>query len=452
MNVNKKIEVNASSLVELKAELIRKKKEFDEQTHLNEQKTLSRPKKIEKKPNIWSVKNTGVQQRALKDLEDRKEETDKLSASRKALEAKAKIYEQLSGTSTNIPESIDVTGYLVDFDEKKYNPKLSRRQEEFEAENERRIYEEEQRRIEREDIEDERRQMSRPIPSPRDSSEEWVDFTDSLGRLRRCLRRDLPKMINMSNSLIQNESKSHKSYDDDDDDHDDLPQDDDIISLPVKKGPIHYEDLRQNEIRTHGIGYFKFSKDEEKRQEEMEKLNELRKTTETKKAINERIKAMKLKQQEERLAKVRRRKWIREGKTEEEMALLEIKLLAEKEAERIDKEEREHVEPIIREEEWRKYAPKREWDRGKSIVGDVRKGKSDAHQERLQEFAPPSCYEEKRIKKFKKYYPRKDEVQEDFSEVPPPPSPKIDPTIATNSAFDFIDEELTKIRQEPSNL
>lgn len=80
---------------------------------------------------------------------------------------------------------------------------------------------------------------------------------------------------------------------------------------------------------------------------------------------------MKLKQQEERLAKVRRRKWINEGKTQEEMALLERELLAIKEAERIDKEEREHVEPIVREEEWRKYAPKREWDRGKSIVGGI---------------------------------------------------------------------------------
>ena len=41
-------------------------------------------------------------------------------------------------------------------------------------------------------------------------------------------------------------------------------------------GPVHYQDVQNREVRTHGVGYYAFSKDEDKRAEQMNLLNKLR--------------------------------------------------------------------------------------------------------------------------------------------------------------------------------
>ena len=41
-------------------------------------------------------------------------------------------------------------------------------------------------------------------------------------------------------------------------------------------GPVHYQDVQNREVRTHGVGYYAFSKDKEKRAEQMNLLNKLR--------------------------------------------------------------------------------------------------------------------------------------------------------------------------------
>ena len=41
-------------------------------------------------------------------------------------------------------------------------------------------------------------------------------------------------------------------------------------------GPVHYQDLRGGEIRTHGAGYYAFSVEEEQRREQIGLLNKLR--------------------------------------------------------------------------------------------------------------------------------------------------------------------------------
>ena len=46
------------------------------------------------------------------------------------------------------------------------------------------------------------------------------------------------------------------------------------VDKPV--GPVHYQDIQQGEIRTHGVGYYAFSTDESKRIEQMDLLNKLR--------------------------------------------------------------------------------------------------------------------------------------------------------------------------------
>ena len=41
-------------------------------------------------------------------------------------------------------------------------------------------------------------------------------------------------------------------------------------------GPVHYQELWAQEVRTHGAGYYAFSKDEEQRREQIGLLNKLR--------------------------------------------------------------------------------------------------------------------------------------------------------------------------------
>ena len=41
-------------------------------------------------------------------------------------------------------------------------------------------------------------------------------------------------------------------------------------------GPVHYQELRAGEVRTHGTAYYAFSKDEEQRREQLGLLNKLR--------------------------------------------------------------------------------------------------------------------------------------------------------------------------------
>ena len=43
------------------------------------------------------------------------------------------------------------------------------------------------------------------------------------------------------------------------------------------EGPLHYEGVRGGEVRTHGVGYYAFSSDETKRQEQMKLLDNLKK-------------------------------------------------------------------------------------------------------------------------------------------------------------------------------
>ena len=40
--------------------------------------------------------------------------------------------------------------------------------------------------------------------------------------------------------------------------------------------PVHYQSVQAGEVRSHGVGYFAFSTDAEKRKEELDMLNTLR--------------------------------------------------------------------------------------------------------------------------------------------------------------------------------
>nr|XP_054753601.1 coiled-coil domain-containing protein 174-like [Lytechinus pictus] len=98
MNKSSKINVNASSLVGLKAELFKKQEQL-KRDRLQPGSSASSSKNRHgesKKPSIWNKKNAGVKQRAEKDLEQLANERDELDNARNKLEAKAKFYEKMT--------------------------------------------------------------------------------------------------------------------------------------------------------------------------------------------------------------------------------------------------------------------------------------------------------------------------------------------------------------------
>ena len=49
-----------------------------------------------------------------------------------------------------------------------------------------------------------------------------------------------------------------------------------ILEPGLPDEPVHYQSVRGGEVRSHGVGYYSFSTDTEKRQSEMEMLTKLK--------------------------------------------------------------------------------------------------------------------------------------------------------------------------------
>ncbi|KAK6640860.1 hypothetical protein RUM44_012558 [Polyplax serrata] len=178
MNSQKKIEINQSSLLGLKAELLRKKSEVSTAKYSQE----INPPKIKKKKLVTKLDkaNEGVIERDKRDAEEIQEELDELKKSQKVLEAKAKLYDNLvndpGGTSNS---NIDISGFLVDFKQKcQDEPPKEEAEEKEEAESD-----------------------SCYNNGEYSDEDEWVDFVDCLGRTKRCHRDDLEEMKKQDEKL-----------------------------------------------------------------------------------------------------------------------------------------------------------------------------------------------------------------------------------------------------------
>uniref|UniRef100_A0A3P9LU83 Coiled-coil domain containing 174 n=1 Tax=Oryzias latipes TaxID=8090 RepID=A0A3P9LU83_ORYLA len=382
----KPLAVDASSLVDLKAELFRKQEEFkreklgQENTH-----TGHRPKSStvnNKKPTIWSKQNAGISARAAKDSEQLAEEQVTLDAARRKLEEKARLYEQM--TKGDFPDEETESLFLVDFTQKIIDKKREALQQKEEEED---------------------RESSSPPPQPLNPDEEWVDFVDALGRSRRCMKKDLPDFKKMDQDLtgkgIISSDKTLLS----EDMRRELQrqewerEEEEAMKRPV--GPIHYEDIRAQEARELGVGYFAFSQDQEQRRKQRETLDMLRDQTTDQRTKRERLKEKRQAILKARLAKVRQRKMKKaklDGTEEEE----------EESKDTVEEEETfgpfpqpddppevstlKRVEVEIQERRDTKPGVPhvREWDRGKEFM--FSEWKSRCRDERETEFAPPSAY------------------------------------------------------------
>ncbi|KAF6098828.1 coiled-coil domain containing 174 [Phyllostomus discolor] len=237
----KPLDVTASSLVDLKAELFRKQEEFKQEKLLKDSGVLGKPKTTNKKPSIWNKQNAGVSSRAEKDAEQKIEEQKTLDKAREKLEEKAKLYEKMTKGDFIDEEVEDM--YLVDFTQK-----IIDKHKEMEAFGANRGS---RKAGEREDDDDDNL-SEKDIPPPQDPSEEWVDYVDSLGRSRRCMKKDLPHLLEMDKNLQGRlfvspaNEKTLLSEDMRKELQRQQWEEEEREALKRPMGPIHYEDIREN--------------------------------------------------------------------------------------------------------------------------------------------------------------------------------------------------------------
>ncbi|XP_011305378.1 coiled-coil domain-containing protein 174 [Fopius arisanus] len=288
MNNSKKINVSYSSLVGLKAELLRKQAEVQEARakHKTQSPTVLRPK-LKSKTLKQSSKTSDSKVTEIEDVNE-------LKKSRYMLEAKSRLYEKLKKTHGDRSHN-----YLVDFSHKPISSSSSEDE----------IYNEE-------DYEDKNS----------DPEDDWVEYSDCFGRTRKCLRRDLPKMEE-KDKMVKQEIREDSSSDTEGPPNPPLfippPKEPEIEKLRKKweeqteklshKPDIHYQDILFDEARAHGVGYYAFSQDEDERLKQQANLLKIRKETEERQRDVQSVNELKAQIEKNRLKAARIRQRIRAG-------------------------------------------------------------------------------------------------------------------------------------------
>ncbi|KAI8997724.1 hypothetical protein BDB01DRAFT_846343 [Pilobolus umbonatus] len=232
--------ISASTAIDLKAQIAKQKEEFEKLRSSTGKQSAA--KKSEKKPTVWTRQNKGVEARNAKDKRIEAVEVSVLTRSREQLEKKAKIYEAMRQGKypRNDDDDLDEDkAPLIDFD-KKYFQELeySKTHEEKRK----------KRRVEKEEEED----------------DPWVEYEDEFGRTRVVRRSEVP-VRSPSPESEEEFYMPRPSYERED-------------GGPDGSTLNHYDVTR--EIRTTGVGFYRFSTDDEERQAQFEKLQQLRQETE----------------------------------------------------------------------------------------------------------------------------------------------------------------------------
>lgn len=180
----------------------------------------------------------------------------------------------------------------------------------------------------------------------------------------------------------------------------------------LKKNDVHYQDLLFNEARTHGVGYYGFSRDEEERAKQQENLRKLREETEAEQKRAQELRMIREKQLKARAKAARDRRRARlglpPGGDSEEEEKIEDEKKIEKEKDDLEISEID-IEKVSKEKDLEEKRKRhvRPWDIGKEGV----LGKKEHYEytqeewvdrkrkERVEEFAPPTSYNLKKCGK-----------------------------------------------------
>ncbi|TRY55009.1 hypothetical protein DNTS_020750 [Danionella cerebrum] len=211
-----------------------------------------------------------------------------------------------------------------------------------------------------------------PVPPPQNPHEEWVTGAD-----RTLLSEDMRRDMQREQWEREEEEQMKK---------------------PV--GPIHYENIRDQEARDLGVGYYAFSQDEEQRMKQRQTLDMLRDQTTEQRTKREQLKEKRKALLDARLAKVRMRKMKNSNlepgdeddaappstdagnNEEDDEDLVGPPISAKVSKVEVEIQERRDTRPGV--------PHVREWDRGKEF--NLGQWTSRRREERDSEFAPPSAY------------------------------------------------------------
>lgn len=313
---NKVINVNLSSLLSLKAELLRKQAEVSKAKNLSSVVSSSEeyvvPIKTQKDPtnDQTTTHRKNDKKKRVRELQKtadssvhEHEDSLLLEKSHKVLEAKAKFYERMSMSGGKLNSDDNC---LVMFNKKKQDEgsgytAQSGKQQETESSG------------------DDTSEDDNYNDNPDDPEDDWVEYTDCLGRTRKCLKRDLgeakrrdselaasmPERLDQTkpNWMIDTIGSKNK-HTNSDDGNDDMigpmppPQSlfGDGLSIMSKhdeqkanwerkeqenldKPDVHYQDVFFDEARQHGVGYYAFSTDEAERKKQQKELLKAREKT-----------------------------------------------------------------------------------------------------------------------------------------------------------------------------
>ncbi|KAI9579946.1 coiled-coil domain-containing protein 174 [Glossina fuscipes] len=490
---NKVINVNLSSLLSLKVELLRKQAEVNKAKALqtDECKGLKGVEKVcdddglmQRRRNKKRVEKVINKSGDAKVIEH--EDSVLLEKSRKVLEAKAKFYERMnaSGGTLNSDDNCLVL----------FNKKKQEKDSEANVEDQQNFDVLDATSSESEEDNDE----------SIDSDDEWVEYTDCLGRTRKCLRKDLenakqkdadlaasiPERLDQTkaNWMINTLANENATKDADNDGMSTIgplpPQSvfGDGCSMMSKheeqkvnwerkeqenleKKDVHYQDVFFDEARQHGVGYYAFSTDEEERRRQQKELEKTREQTIEEQDRREALRAQREKIIAERVFAAKNRQRARLGlpplEANAELEKEKNEPKETKEERKLRKQAKKLAKKQEKEEQEREYERQhhiRPWDRSKHgipknlVVNQPQDEKwsykperepmtqeqwnEHKRSERIQEFAPPTEVPFKR-KSFSSIP----------STVPPRPPPSLSPNSLTPHNEDietFISYQSTK--------
>ncbi|RWS27962.1 coiled-coil domain-containing protein 174-like isoform X1 [Leptotrombidium deliense] len=231
-----------------------------------------------------------------------------LRLSREALERKTKIYEEKMQKAMKVvvddsddeedkEKNINEDRDLVNFDEKVM---LAHKMKFLEN------------RKSNEEPEDNRKELVNS-----EDDEDWVEFTDSLGRTRKCLKSDVEMFKKFDVKPNRSEQRVPIPF---------VPASvPDELSNETAEVPketataIHYQNVRNEEVRELGVGYFQFSKEDEERKQQMKMLNQMREQTLKQREFRLKMKETKKMKIEERLEKIAKKRGIEYKRKPEEV-------------------------------------------------------------------------------------------------------------------------------------
>lgn len=238
----KTIEVNASSLVDLKIELARKQREYKEQ--LLDPELRRRNKQHTKGPAFlkeFTDTNKGVFKRDRLDRESCQEDVKDLEKSRRSLEAKAALYERIKRGQLQTEE--EASQFLVDFEQKHWEEQADQKNN---------------------------YPKSTENPDHHDNRDnDVVSYVDAFGRDRTCPRHELPKRLHEELTLQKGQFEKNNV------ESDGSARRPDLLSADMRReldrqqwehealerlreqtpaGPVHFRDINPSEIRQLGTG------------------------------------------------------------------------------------------------------------------------------------------------------------------------------------------------------